>query len=232
MAHCSWLARECKVCKLSPWPTRTKASPLYYSTPRLLMANRFYCPATRWCSKVSTNIYSIVCTYGTHIVGLATPVVILCGRCGGRNASLSDSLLFLIDASDRCHDIPRHQLPGQERWPTNEERDTPRKEQVEWKRIRLFSEIKLVGNITLWWFSNKFNAIICSRWIDVVYQLIVTTISVWFKSLCREAARECRRKKKEYVKCLENRVAVLENQNKTLIEELKTLKDLYCVKSG
>ncbi|XP_028654399.2 cyclic AMP-dependent transcription factor ATF-1 [Erpetoichthys calabaricus] len=48
----------------------------------------------------------------------------------------------------------------------------------------------------------------------------------------REAARECRRKKKEYVKCLENRVAVLENQNKTLIVELKTLKDLYCVKTG
>lgn len=49
--------------------------------------------------------------------------------------------------------------------------------------------------------------------------------------LFREAARECRRKKKEYVKCLENRVAVLENQNKTLIEELKTLKDLYSNKS-
>ncbi|XP_038872079.1 cyclic AMP-dependent transcription factor ATF-1-like isoform X2 [Salvelinus namaycush] len=48
----------------------------------------------------------------------------------------------------------------------------------------------------------------------------------------REAARECRRKKKEYVKCLENRVAMLENQNKTLIEELKTLKDLYRVKTG
>lgn len=47
---------------------------------------------------------------------------------------------------------------------------------------------------------------------------------------CREAARECRRKKKEYVKCLENRVAVLENQNKTLIEELKALKDIYCHK--
>ncbi|CAL8390272.1 unnamed protein product [Boreogadus saida] len=47
----------------------------------------------------------------------------------------------------------------------------------------------------------------------------------------REAARECRRKKKEYVKCLENRVAVLENQNKTLIEELKALKDLYCHKT-
>ncbi|XP_032807579.1 cyclic AMP-responsive element-binding protein 1-like isoform X2 [Petromyzon marinus] len=47
----------------------------------------------------------------------------------------------------------------------------------------------------------------------------------------REAARECRRKKKEYVKCLENRVTVLENQNKTLIEELKALKDLYCHKA-
>ncbi|WP_159224899.1 bZIP transcription factor, partial [Klebsiella pneumoniae] len=28
----------------------------------------------------------------------------------------------------------------------------------------------------------------------------------------REAARECRRKKKEYVRCLENRVAVLKNR--------------------
>ena len=43
----------------------------------------------------------------------------------------------------------------------------------------------------------------------------------------REAARECRRKKKEYIKCLENRVAVLENQNKALIEELKSLKEMY-----
>lgn len=48
----------------------------------------------------------------------------------------------------------------------------------------------------------------------------------------KEAAKECRRKKKEYVKCLENRVAVLENQNKTLIEELKSLKELYCQKDG
>lgn len=46
----------------------------------------------------------------------------------------------------------------------------------------------------------------------------------------REAAKECRRKKKEYVKCLENRVSVLETQNKALIEELKTLKELYCRK--
>lgn len=43
-----------------------------------------------------------------------------------------------------------------------------------------------------------------------------------------EAAKECRRKKKEYIKCLENRVAVLENQNKALIDELKSLKELYC----
>ncbi|TWW71256.1 cyclic AMP-dependent transcription factor ATF-1-like [Takifugu flavidus] len=43
----------------------------------------------------------------------------------------------------------------------------------------------------------------------------------------REAARECRRKKKEYVKCLENHLAMLENQNKTLIEELKALKYIY-----
>jgi len=43
----------------------------------------------------------------------------------------------------------------------------------------------------------------------------------------REAARECRNKKKEYIKCLENRVAVLENQNKALIEELKNLKEMY-----
>jgi len=48
--------------------------------------------------------------------------------------------------------------------------------------------------------------------------------------VCREAAKECRRKKKEYVRCLENRVAVLENQNRTLIDELKSLKELYCQK--
>jgi len=45
----------------------------------------------------------------------------------------------------------------------------------------------------------------------------------------REAAKECRNKKKEYIKCLENRVAVLENQNKALIEELKLLKERVTV---
>ncbi|KAJ0059619.1 hypothetical protein NL108_006337 [Boleophthalmus pectinirostris] len=43
----------------------------------------------------------------------------------------------------------------------------------------------------------------------------------------REAARQCRRKKKEYVRCLENRVALLENQNKALMDELRNLKLLY-----
>uniref|UniRef100_A0A2K5YJZ9 cAMP-responsive element modulator n=1 Tax=Mandrillus leucophaeus TaxID=9568 RepID=A0A2K5YJZ9_MANLE len=59
---------------------------------------------------------------------------------------------------------------------------------------------------------------------------LCTSNTPWLPDLRLEAARECRRKKKEYVKCLENRVAVLENQNKTLIEELKALKDLYCHK--
>ena len=43
----------------------------------------------------------------------------------------------------------------------------------------------------------------------------------------KEAARQCRLKKKEYIKCLENRVEVLESQNKALIDELKNLKDFY-----
>lgn len=43
----------------------------------------------------------------------------------------------------------------------------------------------------------------------------------------REAARECRRKKKEYVKCLEHRVAILEGQNQQLIKELRKIKSLY-----
>ena len=64
------------------------------------------------------------------------------------------------------------------------------------------------------------------------YLLLMICNHLLFFSSNREAARECRRKKKEYVKCLENRVAVLENQNKTLIEELKSLKELYCQKEG
>ncbi|XP_052548885.1 cAMP-responsive element modulator isoform X3 [Tympanuchus pallidicinctus] len=47
----------------------------------------------------------------------------------------------------------------------------------------------------------------------------------------REAAKECRRRKKEYIKCLESRVAVLEVQNQKLIEELETLKDICSSKA-
>uniref|UniRef100_A0A5K3FWW7 BZIP domain-containing protein n=1 Tax=Mesocestoides corti TaxID=53468 RepID=A0A5K3FWW7_MESCO len=41
-----------------------------------------------------------------------------------------------------------------------------------------------------------------------------------------EAARECRRKKKEYVRCLERQVTILQNQNHQLIEELQKMKAL------
>ncbi|VUZ47727.1 unnamed protein product [Hymenolepis diminuta] len=42
----------------------------------------------------------------------------------------------------------------------------------------------------------------------------------------REAARECRRKKKEYVRCLERQVNILQDQNRQLIEELQKMKAL------
>ncbi|KFW04209.1 cAMP-responsive element modulator, partial [Eurypyga helias] len=48
----------------------------------------------------------------------------------------------------------------------------------------------------------------------------------------REAAKECRRRKKEYIKCLESRVAVLERQNKKLTEELETLKQICYSKTN
>ena len=57
-------------------------------------------------------------------------------------------------------------------------------------------------------------------------------ILVFIYSHNREAARECRRKKKEYVRCLENRVAVLESQNQALIGELRALKELYLPKNN
>jgi len=51
---------------------------------------------------------------------------------------------------------------------------------------------------------------------------------IYFFLIFSDAARECRRKKKEYIKCLEERVTGLEKQNKALIEELRQLKELYC----
>ncbi|XP_063928037.1 cyclic AMP-dependent transcription factor ATF-1-like [Zophobas morio] len=42
----------------------------------------------------------------------------------------------------------------------------------------------------------------------------------------RMAAKVCREKKKEYVKCLEERVKLLEDQNALLLQELRKLKSL------
>jgi len=58
----------------------------------------------------------------------------------------------------------------------------------------------------------------------IIFFFVIRSYHLFF----REAARECRRKKKEYIKCLEERVAGLEAQNKALIEELRQLKELYC----
>ncbi|XP_053351236.1 cAMP-responsive element modulator-like [Clarias gariepinus] len=48
----------------------------------------------------------------------------------------------------------------------------------------------------------------------------------------REAARAFRRKKKEWIRLMENRVAVLENQNKNLLEEITALKKAKCIRSA
>eukprot|EP00795_Rhopilema_esculentum_P016469 gene16469-7885_t len=47
------------------------------------------------------------------------------------------------------------------------------------------------------------------------------------KEKSRLAARLCRRKKKEYIKCLEERVRSLEEQNNTLMANLKSLTQKY-----
>ena len=60
------------------------------------------------------------------------------------------------------------------------------------------------------------------------FVVICLSLIAFDRFISREAARECRRKKKEYIKCLEERVAGLETQNKALIEELRQLKELYC----
>lgn len=57
------------------------------------------------------------------------------------------------------------------------------------------------------------------------------SFALFISAFFREAAKECRRRKKEYVKCLESRVAMLEVQNKKLIEELETFKDICSSKA-
>lgn len=64
----------------------------------------------------------------------------------------------------------------------------------------------------------------------ITIQLLCVALYVVITFCIREAAKECRRKKKEYVRCLENRVAVLESQNQALIGELRALKELYLPK--
>uniref|UniRef100_A0A0R3W0V0 BZIP domain-containing protein n=1 Tax=Taenia asiatica TaxID=60517 RepID=A0A0R3W0V0_TAEAS len=62
---------------------------------------------------------------------------------------------------------------------------------------------------------------------------VMITVLLFYSlfSYCREAARECRRKKKEYVRCLERQVAILQDQNRQLIEELQKMKAL-CAADG
>ncbi|XP_056105214.1 cAMP responsive element modulator b isoform X3 [Rhinichthys klamathensis goyatoka] len=47
----------------------------------------------------------------------------------------------------------------------------------------------------------------------------------------RTAAKEYRRRQKDYVRSLESRIAMMENQKQTLIEELNSLKELCTGKS-
>lgn len=76
----------------------------------------------------------------------------------------------------------------------------------------------------------------CVHIYQAYFNLFVNSMQKMFclpfaSTFSREAAKECRRRKKEYVKCLESRVAVLEVQNKKLIEELETLKDICSPKT-
>ncbi|XP_065114602.1 cAMP responsive element modulator b isoform X1 [Paramisgurnus dabryanus] len=48
----------------------------------------------------------------------------------------------------------------------------------------------------------------------------------------RVAAKECRQRKKEYVRDLETRLTAMENQNKKLTKELEHIKTLYSGTSG
>lgn len=75
MALCSWpvlVQRVCKACRLSPWPTRTRASQLYCSMLRPPTDNRSCSLVTRWCSKVGTQrqkhlfFWQFISTCGTH----------------------------------------------------------------------------------------------------------------------------------------------------------------------
>ncbi|KAM6953251.1 cAMP-responsive element modulator-like [Aplochiton taeniatus] len=46
----------------------------------------------------------------------------------------------------------------------------------------------------------------------------------------REAAKECRRRKREYVRCLETRLSMVEAQNKKLLSDLQYVQEVYGIK--
>ncbi|XP_062847490.1 cAMP responsive element modulator b isoform X2 [Trichomycterus rosablanca] len=48
----------------------------------------------------------------------------------------------------------------------------------------------------------------------------------------RVAAKECRRRKKQYLQCLEQRLSMLEMQNKKLMDELEYMKEICARKSS
>ena len=65
------------------------------------------------------------------------------------------------------------------------------------------------------------------RFVYLSVEPIVKCYVVFRKEKSRKAAKAYRDGQKEYVRKLENRNAILEYQNEALIQELKTLKQLY-----
>ena len=65
------------------------------------------------------------------------------------------------------------------------------------------------------------------RFVYLSVEPIVKCYVVFRKDKSRKAAKAYRDGQKEYVRKLENRNAILEYQNEALIQELKTLKQLY-----
>lgn len=51
-------------------------------------------------------------------------------------------------------------------------------------------------------------------------------------AFCRTAAKEYRRRKKDYVRSLEMRIAIIENQKQKMTEELDSLRQMCTGKSN
>ena len=65
------------------------------------------------------------------------------------------------------------------------------------------------------------------RFVYLSVEPIAKCYVVFRKEKSRKAAKAYRDGQKEYVRKLENRNAILEYQNEALIQELKTLKQIY-----